>query len=505
MRHEQRAPAADDKGGMENTDRQNLQNPAEKIPDLPESKRVRSLRFSVWDAVFYAAMVGLAETYFVPLMLATGATNFQIGFFIAVPQFFVAFAQFASIFLIERLRVRKRILVSVTAAQGVALAAILAMLLTRNLTPLAFTLLAIGYFASNGMAVPAWNSLMGDLTTSADRGAYFGRRGGLSQLVTFLAIAAGGLIIQRFDDSGAALRGFAVVLALALINRLFSIFALSHHFEAPYKKAKGADFSFMQFLKRSPKSNFAHFVFFVALMNFAVQMSAPYFAVYMIRDMKFSYVEYMIAQGIFVATQFTAMRRWGPFADRYGNRMVLRITGSIIPVIPLLWFLSRHFTYIILVQIVAGLAWAGWTLASTNFIFDAVTPPKRARCAAYLSFFNSMGFFFGAIAGAYLSAHVPDTFNTGAMIISFQTPLLTIFLISSALRLLIVFIFMPTVHEVRRVSEPRVKDMFVMLTHVKPLSGVRYEPYTGVDKSHKENGNGGNGAPSPPKNNCVTE
>jgi MFS family permease len=477
------------------------QSESKRLAELPERKRVRSLRFSVWDAVFYAAMVGLAETYFVPLMLAIGASNFQIGFFTAAPQFFVAFAQFASILLVERLRVRKRLLVSVTAAQAAMLATILAMLLMRNLTPLVFTLLAIGYFASNGMAVPAWNSLMGDLTTTADRGAYFGRRSGLSQLIIFFGIVAGGLILQRFENSGIALKGFAVVLALALAGRLASIFALSHHFEVPYKKTKDADFSFLQFLKRSPKSNFAHFVFFVALMNFAVQMASPYFAVYMIRDLKFSYVQYMIAQGIFVATQFIAMRRWGPFADKYGNRLVLRITGSITPVIPLLWFLSRHFSYIILVQIVAGLAWAGWTLASTNFIFDAVTPPKRARCAAYMNFFNGMGFFLGAITGAILSARAPAAFNTGALTFTFYSPLLTIFLISAALRFVIVFLFMPTVREVRTVSEPRVKDMFVMLTHVKPLSGVRYEPYTGVDKSHKENGNGENGAAAPPESN----
>ncbi|MFA6451439.1 MAG: MFS transporter [bacterium] len=459
----------------------------QELVSIPEAKRRRSLRFSIWDASFYAAMVGFAETYFVPLMLAIGATSFQVGIFTAAPMLCVAITQFASLMLVEQYRKRKKIIVSGVIAQAAALGFILYKTSTGNFDP--WLLIAIGsvYFAANGMVMPAWNSLIGDLTTAKDRGSYFGRRSSISGPITFAAVAAGGLTLQHFAGLGKPLTGFAWVLTAALISRLGSIYSLVRHFDVPYRKVKDSYFSFMQFIRRSPKSNFAHFVYFQAIMGFANQISSPFFAVYMLRDLKFSYVDYMIAQGVFQIVQFMMMRRWGPLADRFGNRIILRITGSFLPLLPIMWLFSKNFYYIIAIQIFAGTVWAGWLLGTSNFVFDAVTPAKRARCAAYLNFFNSSGIFLGALLGAVLSIHAPKFIDTGALRITFFSSLEFIFVLSGLLRFLNVFFFMPTVHEVRKVGKPEIKDIFLMLTHIRPLTGSQFEIYTG--SGSKENGN----------------
>jgi MFS family permease len=454
---------------------------------IPDAKRQRSLRFSIWDASFYASMVGFAETYFVPLMLAIGATSFQVGIFTAAPQLCVAFTQFASLLLIEQFRKRKQIVVSGMIAQTAALGFILFKTAGGAFSP--WLLIALGsvYFAANGLVQPAWNSLIGDLTTAKDRGTYFGRRSSISGPITFMAVAVGGLLLQHYAGRGHALTGFAIIIAAALVSRIGSIYSLVRHYDVPYRKVKDSYFSFMQFIRRSPKSNFAHFVYFQALMSFANQISSPFFAVYMIRDLKFSYKDYMIAQGIFLIVQFMMMRRWGPLADRFGNRIILKITGSMLPLLPILWLFSRNFYYIVIIQIIAGTTWAGWLLGTTNFAFDAVTPAKRARCAAYLNFFNSSGIFIGAMLGAYLSMHAPKFIETGALRITFFSSLEFIFVLSGLLRFINVFFFMPAVHEVRNVGKPQLKDIFIMLSHVRPLTGSQYELYTGAGS--KENGN----------------
>lgn len=455
---------------------------------LPERKRVRSLRFSVLDGSGYASMVGFAETYFIPLLLFLGATNVQVGLFAAVPQLFFAFAQFLGIVLVDRFMVRKRIVVGAVSVQLLFLLSILFILAYERLNPFLFIVLGVGYYAVNGVAIPPWNSLIGDLTRARDRGLYLGRRNGLAQLVMFASIVAAGVILDSGKAAGAEKWGFVAILGLAAAGRIVSAFALTRHFEVPYTQDRDAYFSFWQFVRRAPNSNFAHFVFFISLMNFSVQMAAPFFVVYMMRDLGFSYLEFMSAQGVFIATQFFAMRRWGAFADRFGNRAVIYISGAVVTFLPLLWFLSRSYAYIILIQVFAGLAWGGWFLGSANFIFDAVTPPKRARCAAYMNFFHSAGFFCGTLFGAWLSMRAPRVIDTGAMSVVLLSPLQFLFLVSSGLRLIILLVFAPSIREVRTVANTTPREMFMFLAHVKPLSGVRFLPFTGHGKHH-ENGN----------------
>ena len=464
----------------------NNQPPPEPTVDIPEQARRTSLRFSVWDACLYASMAGFGELYFIPLLVAINASNFLIGAFTAIPQLFIAFAQLGALICVERFLVRKPIILAGASAQALFIGFMLIGILTQSKNPWLYVGFACGYYASVGFTGPAWNSLMGDLTTAETRASYFGRRGGLSQLVLFLSMISAGLILQHFDSMHKPLIGFGVIFAASFLSRSASVYALTRHYEVPYRKVIDAYFSIYQFVARTPKSNFAHFVFFVALMSLAVQVSAPFFATYMLRDLKFSYIEYTISQGAYIVAQFIAMRQWGPFADRYGNRLVLRITSAIMPIIPILWLFSWNYFYIIGLQILAGLTWGGWFLCTATFMFDAVTPPKRARCAAYLNFFNCIGIFVGAMLGGYVSKFAPQSLVTGVITIVLFSPLQFIFLLSGVLRLIVVLIFMPTVHEVRDVERASFKDMFGMLTNVKQLPGLRYESFHTFDTERNE-------------------
>lgn len=455
---------------------------------IPENKRARSLKYSVVDGIFYSSMVGFGETYFIPLLIFIGATNVQVGIYSAAPQIGVALSQFLSILIIDKYRTRKRIIVTGASSQLIFLALMAGCLAAGALRPWSFILMAVAYFFVNGAVIPSWNSLIGDLTTPENRGAYFGRRNGLTQLTSFAAVLIAGGVLQYFTGRGAEAAGFIAIIMMAFLSRIGSVYALSKHYEVPYVKSDSQDFSFYDFIKRSPHSNFAHFVFFVGLMSFAVHVSAPFFAVYMLRDLHFSYMEYTLAQGTFIATQFIAMRRWGPFSDKYGNRIVLRISATLLPIIPLCWLFSRNFYAIVFFQFLSGLAWAGWALASANFIFDAVTPPKRARCAAYLNFFNSLGIGVGSLTGAYLCTKLPSGIVTSVMNVSFISNLNYLFVISVLLRFFVVFLFMPTVREVRQVQSGGAKDMFMMLASIRPLSGVKFNIFTGIDRKPRKNG-----------------
>ena len=59
----------------------------------------------------------------------------------------------------------------------------------------------------------------------------------------------------------------------------------------------------------------------------------------MLRDLKFSYVEFMINSAASVLLQFLTLNRWGRLSDLFGNRLILITTGAIIPIMPTLWLI----------------------------------------------------------------------------------------------------------------------------------------------------------------------
>jgi len=208
--------------------------------------------------------------------------------------------------------------------------------------------------------------------------------------------------------------------------------------------------------------------------NMSTQIAGPYFVAYMLNDLHFSYLQFTVATSMVLIIQIFATRQWGPITDRYGNRVVLQITGIALPVLPLLWFISTNFYYILFIQVLAGIMWGGWWLSSLNFTLDAVTAPKRARCSAYMNFTSCIGVFAGAMLGAFLSSRAQNIIDAVAPNLSIVSPLYLVFLVSSIVGLIVVAIFLRKFHEVRQVSDPNFRDMFVMLTHARPFAGVRF-------------------------------
>jgi len=156
----------------------------------------------------------------------------------------------------------------------------------------------------------------------------------------------------------------------------------------------------------------------------------------------------------------------GKFADRYGNRELLKIGGILIPFLPLLWLFSGNPWYLAFVpQLLSGLGWTSFNLASSNFIYDAVTPQRRGICITYFNAFVSAGTFLGATVGGVIATYVP---------ITFMNNLLFLFVISGVLRGLATIIMLPKIKEVRDVRTPS-SNPLVYIKEMNLVEGVIYE------------------------------
>ncbi|MBU1024200.1 hypothetical protein KKB99_07960, partial [bacterium] len=121
-----------------------------------------------------------------------------------------------------------------------------------------------------------------------------------------------------------------------------------------------------------------------------------------------------------------------------------------------------------------GIAWGGWALSAGNFIFDAVSSQKRARCTAYQFFFNSIGIFLGAILGGYLTRIAPSGVGIGSFRLEFFTEIQFAFLVSGVIRLIVISAFLPFVKEVRDVGKPNAREVIMLFTHMLPVWGSKY-------------------------------
>jgi len=115
------------------------------------------------------------------------------------------------------------------------------------------------------------------------------------------------------------------------------------------------------------------------------------------------------------------------------------------------------------VQMFAGFAWSGLVLCASNFIYDAVTPPKRVRCISYFNVINGTALFLGATAGGFLASRLPAMQGYS---------LLSLFALSGLCRLFFYLILFRRFQEVRPSKEVSIQELFFSVVGVRPLIGV---------------------------------
>jgi MFS family permease len=343
------------------------------------------------------------------------------------------------------------------------------------------------YQGTNGTVVPAWNSLIGDLIPARTRGRFFGRRNRSTGISTFISLLLAGITLHFFEKAGISEVGFLVTFSAAFLARLNSVRWLLRYEDPEFSISPDQVFTFRQFLKRSPHSNFAKFVFFVGAINLSVAFSAPYFTLYMLRDLRFSYVEFTIVTAVSTITQFLTFRYWGGISDTFGNKKILNLCGWGVALVPLLWLVSTNIPYLMLIQVYGGLVWSGFNLASANFIFDAVTPPKRARCVAYQGLVNGVFVFIGSIAGGFTASHLPLSLSLGSWTWGPPSMLPVIFFISGLMRLMASGIFLRRFEEVRPVEPVKHRELIFRISHIKAITGATFSLFTGLFREPKDN------------------
>lgn len=433
------------------------------------SKKIhKSLSLSWKEGIPASIMLGIVDYYMVPFGLFLGASIQQIGFLVSVPQLLSSIFQLFAAKSVQMTGSRLRFMVSVSIVQALLLIPI-AFLSIFNFTGqvIALILLMSAFRISGSLVATAWGSLVSDYLPAHKRGHYFGWRSQIVGIAAVASVAVSGAVLFLMKQYHLAL-GFLIIFCAAAIVRFISTVLLTKMVDLPVHYSPDADFSFIDFIRRFRESNFVKCILYVAAIIFTTYLSAPYVSVFLLRDLHFDYLSYMGVQFSSVIWSLVAFPIWGKHADVVGNAKILKVTGSLVSIIPILWLLSPIFSYhpiyFITIESFSGFVWGGFNLCITNFIYDAVVPQKRVRCLGYFALINGIAIFLGATTGGWLTQHLPPFLGF---------TLLTLFAVSSLCRFLAFITLSNSFKEVRTETKKISNlQLFASIFGIKPLAGL---------------------------------
>lgn len=372
--------------------------------DMSVEERRRGLSLVLWDGMVTQAMVTLTSGIFlVAFALQLGASNTIIGLLAAIPPLAELF-QMPSVYLVTRVRNRRRLTVTASflARSFWVVIAVIPFVVPPPGAVWALVGAMCCYSILSGISHCAWNSWIHDLLPQTEIGDFFSKRMRLSTILAIvLSLAAALYIDLRGADGGGGATVYSALFFGGYLAGMVGVFILSRTPE-PLLQEEGVP-RFQEILKEPASDrNFRNLLKFLGSWNFAINLAAPFFTVYMLQRLGMS-MGWVIALAVLSQLASVASYKvWGKTADRLSHKSVLQISGPIFIIAILAWtFTTLPEPYaltiplLVVIHILTGISTAGVTL-STNYIGLKLAPQGHAT--AYIAAASITNYLAAGIA-----------------------------------------------------------------------------------------------------------
>lgn len=396
--------------------------PQEKVDEHEIKQGLRALLF---DGVCSQTMgVFTGGAFLVAFALLLGASNVVIGLLAAVGPL-TQILQIPAIFLVDRTGLRKALVVInsfLSRLFWLVVAALPWIVPAEQRVPVLLICLFL-YFALGTISGCAFNSWMRDLVPPEIMGSYFGKRlavatatGAVLTLLAGFGIEGGKRILA---DAHAP---YSILFVLGGAAGLVGVYFLSRIPE-PRMARHTPQGVFAVLAEPFREFNFRRLLMFLGSWNFAVNLAAPFFVVYMISRLGMSLAFVLSLSVLSQLFNVVFFRIWGRLADRLSNKSVLSVSGSLFIFSILMWpFLTlpeKHVLTIPLllaIHILAGISTAGVTLCSGNIAMKAA---PQGKATAYLAA-NALVNGIAATVAPILAGLAADWFATQELTLSLR-------------------------------------------------------------------------------------
>ncbi|MDZ8186304.1 MAG: MFS transporter [Nostoc sp. ChiSLP02] len=407
-----------------------------KIPKLEIRQSLRALTYeSVFAAVFYSIIGGALLSNF---LLELGAGPAEIGLLAAIPQM-VNLLQPLGAYLINRSTSFRWYFACIFVSSRllwVILIPAIVLVTSSHITgyqvvELALIILLVANIIEAFGRAP-WLGWSAVLVPQRIRGRYFGFRNSILGLTNLVGVPLLGFAVSSWP--GGTLQGYGVMLVLGITLGLISVgcqlwmtdinpqILKVAHSDTSQPESHGIDFSFLK------DANFLRFVLYLSIWCFAVNVSAPFFNLYLLDNLDIDISVVTIYHGLGTAANMMMLLLWGKLADRIGNRPLLLLVGVLVAITPLLWLGVRSdeisfWIWLPLLHILAGGTWAAIDLCTNNMMMGIA--PLRYQSSYFA--------IAGAIAG--ITGAMGITVAGFLVTLSSNIGLLGLFVLSGLLRM----------------------------------------------------------------------
>jgi MFS family permease len=170
--------------------------------------------------------------------------------------------------------------------------------------------------------------------------------------------------------------------------------------DIPVKGEEESSVTFLKFLKKFDKSEFGRFIFGASIFRYAVYIGAPFIAMYLLNDLHYTYMQFTLIMLTPSVASFLTINLWGKWSDKIGTKRITVIGAYLIGISSIMWLFSKDFYYIFIINVINGMGWAAFNLASSNYVFDASMREEVVSYSAYYNLFLGIAVVLGGITGS---------------------------------------------------------------------------------------------------------
>lgn len=259
-----------------------------------------------------------------------------------------------------------------------------------------------------------WQALFGNITPSLERAKVLAFRNRITTGVGLFATLATGVVISQFPEDLAS--PYQLFCFLAFVAGMFEVYYLFRLKEVKdtASSAEHPKEGFLELLKLVwQEKRFVYFLLASVLFHFGWQMAWPLFNIYQVdaRYVNMNAFWLSIATVINSVAQMIAFGWWGRKADRYGNGLMLMISGLGMALNPFLYMVTKDVWAVLAINALIGLFVAGFVQTLFNRQLDLVHPEHRAFFLAIHAWIVGVSNIFAPMVG--VAIYKATTMNTG--------------------------------------------------------------------------------------------
>jgi MFS family permease len=386
---------------------------------LSETEVRRGFRGVINDGVATSVMSTLtSSTFLTAFALSLGASEMVIGLLAMIPAL-ANIIQLPTIYLIEKVRVRRSITI-LAAALSRSFWLVIAMIPMMVPLEIALPLVLLAMVPNSILGAIggcSWNSWMHDLLPTKELGRFFSKRMLLSTASSIPLGLFAGFFITWWESiyPNMVLEGYSILFVGGFLAGLIGIICISKIPE-PKMVTSGNIPKFTVLLRKPFKDpNFKNLIVFLTSWSFAINLALPFLSVYMLTSLGMNTSLVMVFTVVGQISSLAFYKMWGNLSDTYSNKSVLRVSGPILIGCFLLWASTVLFDsatiivpIVILAEVLMGMATSGVSLVSGNISLKLAPSGEATSYLASSSLFSALATGIAPLLGGMIAMYVPN-------------------------------------------------------------------------------------------------